>query len=224
MSEQQSPFTKLHVEEVTQAKRTLLDELNLPPKVTKFIRDNAKLLQNIFVLLTVLVCAWTFYNYYTQKQKNDSTALLAQAMQASPEIRPERLEEVIDKYSGSGAATWSRMTLIHDQIDKKEYEKAKAGLNELVGSLGKTNPLYSLVLYDLAQVSELTGDLGAALRQYGELREMVGYHVIGYLGEARIYEQQEETTKVRETYEKLKMQKDLDPAVREWVDAKLSLM
>ena len=224
MSDQQSPFTKLHVEEVTQAKRTLLDELNLPPKVTQFIRDNGSKLQIAFVVITVLICAWTFYNYYSTKQKNDSAALLAQAMQETTEMKTANLQKVISDYSGSGAAAWGKISLAHDQMDNKEFDKAQAALSEVLKSFGKDNPLYPLVVLDLAQSYELGGDLDAALSHYGTVRQIVGFAVIGYLGEARIYEQKNEAAMARETYEKVKTQENLDPALREWVEAKLAAL
>ena len=225
MSEQNnSPFAKLHVEEVTPAKRTLLDELNLPPKVTKFIRDNAKALQAALIAVILLTAVWNFYNYYTQKQKNDSAALLAQAMQQTDaETRISDLQKVINDYSGTGAAMWSRIALAHEQVEKKDYGKAQEELAAIRKDVGKSNPLLPLVLFDLAQVYEMNGDLDNALSQYAALRDIPGFVIIGYLGEARIYEQKNDSVKTRETYEKLKTQTGLDPAVLEWVEAKLAV-
>ncbi len=222
MADQESPFNKLHVEEVTQAKRTLLDELDLPPKVTKFIRDNADTIKIVLVVSTVLVCAWSFYNYYTLKQKNDSTALLATAMmESSGAGRTQALENVVAEYSDSGAALWSKIALAHEQMEKKEFTKAQEELAVISGSLSKDNPLYPLVALDLAQAYELGGDLDKALAQYGVVRDMSGFTIIGYQGEARIYEQKNDSVKARETYEKLNTQTDLNPALREWVESKI---
>jgi predicted negative regulator of RcsB-dependent stress response len=219
-----SPFTKLHVEEVTPAKRTLLDELNLPPKARKFITDNAKTLQIALIAFVVLISAWNFYNYYTQKQKNDSSALLAKAMQQTDtEARDKELQQVIKEYSGSGAAMWSRITLAHEQVEKKDYAKAQEELAAIKKDLDKSNPLFPLVLFDLGQVYEMNGELDNALSQYTTLREIPGFVIIGYLGEARIYEQKNDSVKTRETYEMLKAQAELQPAVREWVEAKLAV-
>ncbi len=224
MTENQSPFTKLHTEEITAAKKTLLDELSLPPKVTRFIRENANALKIAFIVVTVLVCAWTFYNYYTQKQKNDSTAFLSQAVMEPSESRTVSLQKVIDQYSGSGAAVWSSIAMSHESMKAGKYGEAREKLAVVLDSLSQDNPLYPLVVHDMAQAYELDGDLDMALAQYGRLREIIGFALVGYLSEARIYEQKNDTTAARETYEKVKTQKDLDPAVREWIDAKLALM
>lgn len=222
MADQESPFTKLHVEEVTQAKRTLLDELDLPPKVTQFIRDNAETIKIVLVVATVLVCAWSFYNYYTLKQKNNSTALLATAlMESSGPARTEALEKVIAEYSGSGAALWSRIRLVHEQMENEEFAKAQQELVEIFGSLSADNPLYPLIALDLAQAYELGGDLDNALSQYALVRDLNGFASIGYQGEARVYEQKNDRSKARETYEKLNTQSDLNPALREWVESKI---
>ena len=222
MAEQESPFTKLHVEEVTQAKRTLLDELDLPPKITKFIKTNASTIKIVLVVTTVLVCAWSFYSYYTLKQKNDSTALLATAMmQSSGTERTQAFEKVIDEYSGSGAALWSRIALVQEQMENKEFAKAQEEFEVILASLAKDNPLYALVALELALAYELGGDLDQALTQYGVVRDINGFHIIGYQGEARVYEQKNDSVKARETYEKLNTQTDLNPALREWVASKI---
>jgi predicted negative regulator of RcsB-dependent stress response len=224
MTEQKSPFTKLHIEEVTPAKRTLLDELNLPPKATKFIRDNAKALQSALVMFLVVASAWSFYNYYTQKQKNDSTALLAQAMQEQDAAaRAEKLQKVVADYSGSGAAAWSRIAQAHELVENKEYAKALEQLTAILQDTGRGNPLYPLLQFDIAQIHELHGELDQALTQYAALRDVPGFVVIASLGEARIYEQKKDLAKAREIYERLKAMADLDPAVQAWVDTRLAV-
>ena len=50
--DESNAFTKRHVEEVTAAQRTLLDELNLPPAVKQYILDNARFLQVSLLLLS----------------------------------------------------------------------------------------------------------------------------------------------------------------------------
>ncbi len=224
MQEQNSPFNKLHVEEVTPAKRTLLDELNLPPKVSSFIRDNAKTLQAVFVAGVVLIVSWNFYSYYTEKQRNDSAALLAHAMQEKDTVvRRIALDKVGKEYPGSGAALWSRITLAHELVDKKDYARAREEIASIKGDLSKSNPLYPLIMFDLGQVYEMNGDFDDALKQYTSLREIPGFVILGYLGEVRVYEQKNDAVKVKETLEQLKTQSDLQPSVREWVEAKLAV-
>ncbi|MFH1216025.1 MAG: tetratricopeptide repeat protein [Pseudomonadota bacterium] len=221
--EQKSPFFKLHVEEVTQAKRTLLDELNLPPKATRFIRDNAKILQNSLVGALVLICAWTFYDYYTSKQRNDSTAMLTQAIQSQDqELRKSGLDKVIAEYPRSGAAVWGKIALAHDLLDNKEYGKAKESISALLASVDKKDPLYPLLVLDVAQACEFGEDYTNALAHYATLREIAGFTLLGYLGEARVYELTNENGKARETYEKIKTLTDLSPSQREWVEDKLT--
>ena len=225
MQEQNSPFNKLHVEEVTAAKRTLLDELNLPPKLKHFILNNARILQSVFVVGIILIAAWNFYSYYTEKQRNDSAAQLAHAIQQTDAAtRHSELQKVIKDFSGSGAAVWSRITLAHDLVDKKDYTKAREEIATIKHDVSKSNPLYPLLIFDLGQVSEMNGDLANALDQYKALREIPGFAVLGYLGEVRVYEQKNDAAKVRDTLEQLKTQTDLQPTVREWVDAKLAVL
>lgn len=224
MSENQnSPFSKLHVEEITQAKRTLLDELNLPPKVTKLIRDNAKLLQNIITVAVVVICAWTAYDYYQEKKLNDSSAMLAQALRVEQaQARATELEKVRSEYPGSGAALWAQVALAHEQLDAGDHAKAKELLAALLGKANSDDPIYPLLLLDVAQASELSGEHADALSRYAALREIPGFAQLGYLGEARMYEATKDLTRARETYEKVNTLTDLSPATRQWVEAKLA--
>ena len=51
-------------------KESLLDELNLPPVVTRFIRANARNLQIVAGCVVLLVFAWTYFDYYTTTKED----------------------------------------------------------------------------------------------------------------------------------------------------------
>jgi predicted negative regulator of RcsB-dependent stress response len=222
MTEEHSAFTKRHVEEVSPSKRTLLDELNLPPKVTEFIRQNENPLKIVLVGILVLICVNTFWDYYSQKQKDDSASLLAQAMsQTEDAIRIEQLEKVVDQYSGSGAALWGEVTLAQQMLEDGQYQEAVNKYNGIISDVSVDNPIYPLVRYDLARAYELKGESENSLKQYTALRDIEGFTTIGYLGEARLYEQMGNKDQAKDAYEKALTQQDLSPAVQEWLEYKL---
>ncbi|MBC8318683.1 MAG: tetratricopeptide repeat protein [Desulfobulbaceae bacterium] len=222
MTEEHSAFNKKYVEEVTPSKRTLLDELNLPPKVTEFIRRNEKTIQMVLIAIFVLICANTFWDYYSQKQKNDSASLLAEAMsQTEDAVRVEQLNKVIDEYPGSGAALWSEVSLAQQMLKDEKYGEAVTKYNAIISDVGKGSALYPLILQDLARAYDLKGDYQESLKQYSLLREIGGFGTVGYLGEARLYEQMEKKEQARDAYEKALAQTDLSPAVQEWLEYKL---
>ena len=125
MTEEHSAFQKKLVEEVSPSKRTLLDELNLPPKVTEFIRQNEQFLKIAAIVIIVLLCANTFWDWYSQKKLNDSSTLLAQAMsQTDDQVRMEQLKKVVEEYSGSGAALWSQVSIAQKLLQDEKYGDA----------------------------------------------------------------------------------------------------
>ena len=222
MTEEHSAFTKKHVEEVSPSKRTLLDELNLPPKVTEFIRQNENLIKIALIVILVFICANTFWDYYSQKQKNDSASLLAQAMsQTEDATRIEQLKKVVDQYSGSGAALWGGVTLAQQMLEDGKYQEAVNKYNDIITDVSDDNPIYPLILHDLARAYELNGEFENGLKQYAFLRDIEGFTTIGYLGEARLYEQMEKTDQAKDAYEKALTQQGLSPAVQEWLEYKL---
>ncbi|MFZ5760501.1 MAG: YfgM family protein [Thermodesulfobacteriota bacterium] len=223
--EQKSPFLKLHVEEVTQAKRTLLDELNLPPRLRQFIRDNARLLQNGLMAVLVLTIAWSGYDYYSTKQRNDSTAMLAQALKLEkPEERQSELNRLLAEYPRSGAALWGKVALAHELMENKEYGKARESLAALLAAVDRKDQIYPLLVLDLAQACELDGKHDEALTHYTALQGISGFALLGHLGGARMHEVSGDSGKARASYEAIKAMADLDPAMQEWVTAKLAAM
>jgi predicted negative regulator of RcsB-dependent stress response len=222
MTEEPSVFTKRHVEEVSPSKRTLLDELNLPPKVTEFIRQNENPIKIVLILILVLICANTFWDYYSDKQKNDSASLLSQAMsQKEDAIRIEQLKKVVDQYSGSGAALWGEVILAQQMLEDGQYQEAVKKYNGIIADVSVDNPIYPLVRHDLARAYELNGEFENSLKQYTALREIDGFTTIGYLGEARLYEQMGNKDQAKDAYEKALTQQDLSPSVQEWLEYKL---
>lgn len=219
---EQSVFSKRHIEEVTQAKRTLLDELGLPPAMTQYIRKNSRSIQVIFICLFVGICLWSYFDYFTTKQKNDSAALLAQAMaEPTDTARSQILEKVLVEYSGTGAALWSEVVLAHQMLET-DRDQAIDKLKTLADKVDRDNPLYPLLQFDLAQLSEMNQNIDQALSYYQNLTTIQGFAGISYLAMARIHEGEKDMPKAREMYEKAKDQAELPSTSRKMIEDKLT--
>ena len=68
MSER-SAFEKIHVEESEKADLGgVLEQLNLPPAVVTFVRENKRLVQIFIAAVVILVVAWSLYDSYRDKK------------------------------------------------------------------------------------------------------------------------------------------------------------
>ena len=217
-----SAFSKRHIEEVTQAKRTLLDELNLPPAVTAFIRENSRPIQIIVICLFVGICLWSFFDYYTTKQKNDSAALLSRAM-AEPDESNRRnlLKQVRVEYSGTGASVWSQVVSAHEMMES-DRDQAIGVLKSLADDMNSANPLFPLLQFDLGQAHEMNEKPDQAFAYYRKLSEIKGFSGISFLAMGRIHEQKNEPQKAKEMYEKAVAQPELPSTAKSRIEDKLS--
>ena len=114
MAEQSSLVGKEEKTIDIERKESLLDELNLPPIVTRFIRENARNLQIVAGCIVLLVFAWTYFDYYTETRENNASSALSLAVQeADDAARVELLQGVVNDFSGTDAALWSRVEQAH---------------------------------------------------------------------------------------------------------------
>lgn len=125
----------------------LLEELNVPPKAIKFIRENARNLQLAGVALVVLVLAWSAYDYHREAQREAATARLHTAMQ-EVELgkRNELLQGVITEYPRSDAAQLAALEIAHVAYDDGRLDEAAAGYGRVLDDLSGSNSLRPLVL------------------------------------------------------------------------------
>ncbi len=218
MAQQHSAFSKKHIEEVTAARRTLLEELNLPPAVIKFIRENNTAIQAVVICFFLGICGWSYYDYHTTKQTNDAAALYYQAMrEPTTGARLQVMEKIVTDYSSTGSALWSRIALVHE----KSPEEQAAELEKITKDVSRDDPLYPLLQYDLAQCYEMKKDPDKALEIYKSLAEIHGFGGISYLAMGRIYEQKNDVESARDMYEKAKSQLELPSATKGRLEGRL---
>lgn len=223
--DESNAFTKRHVEEVTAAKRTLLDELNLPPKVKSYIEENARFLQITFVLVVGAICAWNYYSYYTATQNDQAAQELAQALRMTDGAqKAASLEKVSVEFPATGSALWSQLTIAGEFMGQKQYGEAVSILQALGKEVNRDNPLFPLVQQFSGAAHELSGDLDLALPYYQTLSSLPGFAALGYIETGRVYELQGLAAKAKDAYEKANTSNDIKPDQRAWVQEKINTL
>ena len=221
--DESNAFTKRHVEEVTAAQRTLLDELNLPPAVKQYILDNARFLQISFILIVGAICGWSYYSYQTDTRNDEAAEQLTQALLLSDtDQKIISLEKISDDFSGTGSALWGRMSLAGDYIERQEYGNAISILQEANKDIGRDNPLFPLLQQFSAAAYELNGDYDLSIEFYKTLSELPGFSALGYIESGRVYELTGKVSEAKDAYEKANTSKDIKPEQRAWVHEKIN--
>ncbi|MCF6290021.1 MAG: tetratricopeptide repeat protein [Desulfobacterales bacterium] len=205
MTKQPSAFSKKNIIGVTinpEAKPGLLEELNLPPGVVAFVRNNKKQLQIAGIVLAVAVLAWAVYDYYVDQQDERAVAELTVALQfTGDENRIPALTRVAEQYPRTSSALWSRVELANIDFKAGNLDRAIAGYQAVLADLDKDNPLYPLVELSIAQSLETKGDLEQALAAYRALSEMEGFKGQGFKGMGRINELRGNLGAAKKSYE-----------------------
>ncbi len=221
MSEQDTYFQQEILNKPLQ-KHGLLEELNLPPKAIKFIRNNRR---NIIIGLLCCVLAivgWSSLSYYLARQNDRAAALLSEAVgQGVPGQRKVLLQKVLDEYGRTGSAKWAKVEMGHLAFDAQQYDEAIKVYRDVLDDLAKSSPIFPLVQLNLAQAYENKNALTEALAAYQRLSEIKGFAGESYLAMGRIYELQKAVPQAKEMYGKVLAEEGVSPAVKENVQAKL---
>ncbi|MDA3835078.1 MAG: tetratricopeptide repeat protein [Spirochaetales bacterium] len=210
-------FTKKHTEEVTQAKQTFLDELNLPPQATTFIRENQRLLQAFFLLVVLSICGRSYYIHYTTTKIDQSSEALSLALVVNGEEQLQALAEVTHVHAGTGAAQWASIALAKKQLADKQYENAITTLQTEIAGLKSSAPQLVLCKLLLAHAYESNAQNDLAVRLYEEVRDVHEFMVIGNVNLARIYEKAGDQAGARDAYEKALSSPALSQSEKDWL-------
>ncbi len=179
----------------------LLEELNLPPDVIRFIRRNARNLQIAAACVFLLVIGWTYYDYYTETKQNEAAAALNAAVQESDQtVRIEMLKDVSEKFSDTGAAIWSRIEQAHLLVQDENYEQAIAEYHKILDDIDSNNPLSPLITYNVGLAYENSGDPDKALKQFARLADYSGFEVKGLMAQGRLQELKGDVSEALKSY------------------------
>lgn len=195
-------FDKRHIEE--SEKNDLggvLEQLNLPPAVVTFVRENKRLVQIAIAAILIAVVALSLYGSYRAKKIQHGASALSLAMESEGQARIEALLEVENEFSGTSSALWAKISSAHEMVKENEVEKALQYYQETRAEADKSSPLQPLLSLGIAQASEILKQYQEARTEYEFLRTQTGFKNIGYSGLARIYEIQGEKQLSLQIYE-----------------------
>jgi predicted negative regulator of RcsB-dependent stress response len=196
----ESAFDKRHVEASALSDvEGLLEHLNLPPAVIKYIRTHKKKLQIAAALFLVMIVALAVYDSYRGKRIEEAASALAVALQKGPEEKGGALAKVASDFSGTTSALWAGVELAHLDMQTGKFAEAADKYQKIRNDLDKSDPLYALTMFGVAQAREANHDYPEAFATYQEIKNIDGYQVIGYTGMARIQETQGKVDSALET-------------------------
>jgi len=188
----------------------ILEELNLPPHVIKFIRDNSRNLQIAAACIVLVVLGWTYYDYHIQVKENNAAAALNAAVQEVDDAaRGEQLQKVATEFSGTDAARWSRIEQGHLAFKGGDYDAALVIYNEILDDLDDDSPLLPLLVYNIGLAHENSGAKDQALKYYARLAEYKGFEVKGLMSQGRIYELKGEDGEALRVYREASAKKEV---------------
>lgn len=198
----QSAFDKQRLQEISpHGESGLLEHLNLPPAVIRFVKKHKKNLQNGAIIAGVVVIGLTMYSSYRTNRIEKASAALAVAMQATGAERQQKLTSVAADFSGTPSALWADAELGHGLVKDGKYREAAAIYGAVRKKINASDPLFALLTYSLAQANEAGGDGEAAALEYKALQKIAGYEGEGFSGLARIYESQGKGQEALAVYE-----------------------
>ncbi len=179
----------------------LMEHLNLPPKVIKFIRENKKIIISAIVLLVAVALCWSIYDVIRKEKINSASSSLAIALRAPESSRQPVLQKVITDYPGTTSARWARVELANIDLKNGKFKAAAEQYGKIKREIEPANPIFGLVCYGLAQAREAGKEYDLAFNEYQGLSKIDGYQGIGFLGMARIYEIKGEKDKALSVYQ-----------------------
>jgi predicted negative regulator of RcsB-dependent stress response len=180
----------------------LLDQLGLPPKVVRYLRENQRRAWIITGCVVALIAAVSLYDSYTAYRDGKAASALSEALKADEAAKAEMLQKVADDYGSAAAGLWASIEIAQLSLAKGETDRAIAALQEVRKGTDRDNPLTPLLLVKLAGLHETKGEQEQALALYDELSRYQGFEAGAYEAMGRIYEQQAKKDKALEMYQK----------------------
>ncbi len=199
---EQNPFDLKNISEQAYSEPSgVLDQLNLPEGMVRFLRANEKTLKIVAVVIVVTVIAGSLYKSYREKRLESAASDLSVAMQADGSDKISALEKVAADYSGTPSALWAKVELAHEAMKSGDYAGAVKLYTTVREKISAKNPMFGLLTYGIGQSNEAAADYTAASIAYTELKDIAGYEDEGYRGLGRVLEAQGDRQKALSVYE-----------------------
>ena len=171
MSER-SAFEKIHVEESEKADLGgVLEQLNLPPAVVTFVRENKRLVQIVIATIVIIVVAWSLYDSYRDKKIEEGSSALSIAVDIEDsQSKIDQLKSVSSEFSGTSSAQWAKINAAHELLKTDQKEEALTIYKEVFAEIDTSSPLFALVTIGLAQAYEISGNFPEAATEYQKIK------------------------------------------------------
>ena len=164
-------------------------ELNLPPKLVAWVRENLKYIEIGLIVFIVVLLSWTGLDYYHQNRLiNSSNALTAARAKDDETARRDMMKKVADRYSGTASGTWAAIYLANDSFAKGEFAEAAVAYQAILDKISSDDPARLPVAYRLALTLENNGKSGDALEIYRSLAGEKGFVYLANLSAGRLLE------------------------------------
>lgn len=165
----------------------LLEQFNLPPAFIKFLRNNSKPIWIVIACIAVVVVTVSLYDSYRIRTLDKAASALDTALQ-SADNSEVLLQGVVQDFSSTPSAIWSKIALVKLYQEGKQYDKAVALLIEVQADSSLDSLVKPLVAYKLAALYEEQGAMEKALGAYTVLSGMQGFEADAYKAMGRVQE------------------------------------
>jgi Flp pilus assembly protein TadD len=231
MSEQ-SAFNRRQIKETAIGPQPgLLEQMNLPPGLIAFLRNNQRLIWIIVAIIAVLVTTVSLYASYHKYREKKAASALTLAMQAEEGERLNMLRGVVEEYSSTSSALWADVEIAHLAAAGNRPDEAVQILSRIRQDLSARNPLTPLIVFDLATLYEKTGNLDQARDAFQELSTFEGFSATAYANLGRIAELQDNKEQAVAMYRKYLELTDQETALqpgglpgREIIESRVKLL
>ena len=124
---ERSAFDKIHVDESEQNDLGgVLEQLNLPPALVTFVRENKRLVQVSIAAIVIIVVAWALYDSYRDKKIEEASSALSMAADVEDsQAKIEALIAVYENYSGTTSALWAKVNAAHEMMNTDQKQPAR---------------------------------------------------------------------------------------------------
>jgi predicted negative regulator of RcsB-dependent stress response len=222
----ESAFNKRLAAETTIDKvEGLLEHFNLPPKAITFIRGNLRIIQiSVGVIITAIVFT-SLYGSYRERLREEASSALAKAMKETKDGQAAALNKVSKEYGSTSSALWANVGLAHLDMQNGSFADAGEKYRKILSGLSNSNPLYPLVLFNLAQALEADKKFPEAAKEYDLLKGFKGYEHIAYSGMGRLEEVQGNIDKAIAIYNNFLLAIGTDPSLaqaKDQIDGKIA--
>ncbi len=200
---ERSAFEKIHVDESEQNDLGgVLEQLNLPPAVITFVRENKRLVQMSLAAIVAIVVSWALYDTYLEKKVEEASSALSMAADIDEsQAKIGAFHAVSENYSGTTSALWAKVNAAHEMLKADQKQGALDSYKEIREEVDASSPLYPLVTISLAQVHASLGNFDASAIEYANLKGLEGYEAVGFFGLARISEEKGDFPEALSIYE-----------------------